>query len=138
MIPGDVYTQNPEPCVHKPDHSRHSPVAYLKIPFIQVIVNFTGGELVSGQEEIEHNLAYPVFIPAEILNQSRSYPFFRSLQFRTPQLMIELYRFSIILLTILLLIKICDLRVEALRNEYPISLSFIYFRIAFLNYLYKV
>jgi hypothetical protein len=60
------------------------------------------------------------------------------LQFRTPQLMIELYRFSIILLTILLLIKICDLRVEALRNEYPISLSFIYFRIAFLNYLYKV
>lgn len=88
MISSDIYAQNPEPCIHKPDHSRHSPVAYLKISFIQVIVNFTGGELVSGQEEIEHNLAYPVFIPAEILYQSRSYPFFRSLQFRTPQLII--------------------------------------------------
>lgn len=91
MIPGDIYAQDPEPCVHKPDHSRDSSVAYLKIPFIQVIVNFTGGELASGQEEIEHNLAYPAFIPTEILYQSRSYPFFRSLQFLTPQLMIELY-----------------------------------------------
>lgn len=95
MISGDIYAQDPEPCVHKPDHSRDSSVAYLKIPFIQVIVNFTGGELVSGQEEIEHNLAYPAFIPAEILYQSRSYPFFRSLQFLTPQLRLSYIDFAL-------------------------------------------
>lgn len=85
MIPCNVYAQYSESRIHKPDHGWHSPVAYLEISFIKVVINFTGGELVSGQEEIEHNLAYPVFVPAEILYQSRSYPFFRSLQFRTPQ-----------------------------------------------------
>ena len=88
MIPSDIYAQDSEPCIHEPDHGRNSTVAYLEISFIEKVINFTGGKLVSSQEEIEHNLAYPVFVPSEILYQSRSYPFFRSLQFRTPQLTI--------------------------------------------------
>ena len=67
MVSGYIYTQDSESCIHKSDHSWHSPIAYLEFPFIEEIINFTGCELVSGQEEIEHNLAYPAFIPAEIL-----------------------------------------------------------------------
>ncbi len=88
MIPSDIYAQDSEPCIHEPNHGRNPTVAYLEISFIEKVINFTGGKLVSSQEEIEHNLAYPVFVPSEILYQSRSYPFFRSLQFRTPQLTI--------------------------------------------------
>lgn len=91
MIPCDIYAQDSKPGIHEPDHGWHSPVAYLEISFIEEVINFTGGELVSGQEEIEHNLAYPVIVPAEILYQSRSYPFFRSLQFRTPQFLMIIW-----------------------------------------------
>ena len=67
VIPGDIYAKDSESGVHKPDHCWNSPVAYLEVSFIEKVINFTGGELVSGQEEIEHNLAYPAFIPAKIL-----------------------------------------------------------------------
>ena len=67
MIPGDIYAQDSESGIHKPDHGWNSPIAHLEASFIEKVINFTGGELVSGQEEIEHNLAYPAFIPAEIL-----------------------------------------------------------------------
>ncbi len=67
MVPCDVYAQDSKSCIHKPDHRRDSPVAYFKVPFVEEVINFTGGELVSGQEKIEHNFAYPVLVPAEIL-----------------------------------------------------------------------